>query len=95
MKQINKDELNLFKQIKNEKTLLDLDEEVFNKTGKHPYKDYLKSQANTVYLANCVNGHEDVGEIADYEDVNKNELFIKWYNTLDEYFSIKKGNFNA
>ena len=90
MKHISSDELKLFKQIKEEKSLIDIDEEIFSKTGKHPNKNYKQSKANIVYLANCINSYEDVGEVASFNDLGENERFIKWFNTLDSYLRTKK-----
>lgn len=90
MKHLTDPEIELFRQIRKENSLIKIDDEVYKQTGKHPHRDYLASKAKVVHLANSVNKFEEIGEVETYEQLNENGRFIKWYNTIDKYLQIKQ-----
>ena len=94
MKNISKQEFELYHKINEQKNKIDESEFIYSMFKKRTL-NITKEKQKLVLLVKGVNEFENIGEVETYESLGENARFIKWYNTLSEYSKIKSEKTNV
>lgn len=90
MKHLSKNEIKLFENIKEQKSIINFASQIKVKFGKYPINDFNRRKDHLLKLIKQVNEFEPIGEIETLEQAEENKRFIRWYNTLNEYKKTKE-----